>query len=69
MTGLPDFTPIHNNSSGFEAAQVDESIEETCFRLIVESTVFDNLTPDEREMFLADIALYCIAWIRDRKNF
>jgi len=66
---MPMFTPIHNNDSGFEAAEVDESIEETCFRLIIESPVFDCMNPREREMFLIEIAQLCITWVQDRENY
>jgi hypothetical protein len=69
LEGLPDYRPIHNNDSGFEAAVEDEAVEETCFRLIIECPTFDTMEPREREKFLLQIAMYCIAWTMDRENF
>jgi hypothetical protein len=67
--GLPDFTPIHNNTSGFEGAEYDEGIEETCFRLIIECPTFDQLDPEERKMFLLEIAQQCITWVQNRHDY
>ena len=68
-TDRPIFTPMHNNTFALEASQPDESVEETYFRLIIESPTFDALDPPDREQFLLTLAQQCIAWVQDRENY
>lgn len=68
MAGQPDFTETFNRN-GFEAAQEDEGIEDTAFRLLTENGVFEGLDPHERELFLLEIAQKCISWVQDRENY
>lgn len=65
---LPKFTPLIN-LAGLEAAHEDECVEDTYFRLIIESEFFDTLDPDDRELFLLAIAQSCIQWVLDRKVY
>lgn len=64
-----NFTPIHNNASGLEGALEDEGVEDTYFRLIIESLTFDSMNHDERETLLLEIANRCTAWVLDRHNY
>lgn len=68
-TWPPAFTPMHNNTTALEAAQEDEAVEETYFRLIIESPTFDIMDPRDREMFLLELAQQCITWVQDRENY
>ena len=65
----PEFTPIHQNDSGLEAANEDESVEETYFRLILESVTFDRMNSQDKEMFLLEIAAQCIHWVQNRHDY
>jgi len=63
-----DLSPMVN-MNGIEGANEDEAVEDTYFRLIIESPFFDDLDPDDRELFLTEIARRCLDWVLDRKNF
>jgi hypothetical protein len=69
VTDFPDFTPLHNSFAGIEGANEDETVEDTYFRLIIESPFFDDLDPEDRELFLLTIAQSCIQWTLDRKDY
>ena len=62
MTNLPDFTPLTGDD-------MDEAVEDAYFRLIIESPFFDDLEPEDRELFLLTIAQSCIQWTLDRKDY
>lgn len=62
MPDLPDFSSI---TGGLP----DESVEETYFRLIIESAYFDGLDPNEREALLLELAQQCITWVQDKENY
>lgn len=64
----PVFTMMFNGN-GLEAAQPDEAVEETYFRLIIESGFFDNLDPNERELFLIGLMQEMLTWLGDRHNY
>lgn len=66
--GMPVFTIMHGGN-GLEEAQVDEAVEETYFRLIIESAYFDAMIPDERELFLIGLMQEMLTWLGDRHQF
>jgi hypothetical protein len=69
LAGLYPFHPIHNNESGLERADCDESVEETYFRLIIESPVFEWIKAnDDPAMFLLELAQQCISWVQEQHN-
>lgn len=63
------FTPVHNNTAALEAAEPDECIEETYFRLIIESPTFDAMNSEDREMFLLELAQNCVTWVQQRRDY
>lgn len=65
---LPKF-PMMFNGNGIQGADEDECVEDTYFRLIIESEFFDTLEPDDRELFLLAIAQSCIDWVLQRKVY
>lgn len=66
---LPHFTPIYNNTSGLEGAREDEAVEETYFRLIIESPTFQWIAEnDDPELFLLGLMQECITWMSTRKD-
>lgn len=66
--GHTPFAPMFNGN-GLEEANEDESVEETYFRLIIESPYFDAMDSENREMFLLSLAQECISWVQDRNVF
>lgn len=68
--GCDDPTPYEVKLAfPFEGGNVDEAIEDTYFRLIIESSFFDHLNSEDREIFLLTIAQSCIQWTLDRKDY
>lgn len=61
--------PVHFNGNGLQDSQPDETVEDTYFRLIIESPLFDGWDSTEREMFLLELAQNCISWVQDRNNY
>jgi hypothetical protein len=67
---MSDFTPLTNSSfSGIEGGDPDEAVEDTYFRLIIESPFFKQLDPDDQEGFLLYLAQACIQWVQERKDY
>jgi hypothetical protein len=67
---MTEFTPLHNSSfSGIEGGDPDEAVEDTYFRLIIESPLFKQLEPDEQEIFLITLAQNCLQWVMERKDY
>ncbi len=64
-----ELTKLHGSFAGIEAGNVDEAVEDTYFRLMIESPFFDNLDSEDRELFLLTIAQSCIQWTLDRKDY
>lgn len=52
-----------------DAEVTTESPEAQAFRNLIETSTFDDLDPDDRELFLLGVAQLCLTWITDRKNF
>jgi len=46
-----------------------EPIADRFFRMLVETDLFEALTPQEREAVLLAVTQKCIAWVVDREHF
>lgn len=47
----------------------DETVEEAFFRSMIETEFFDKLDPEDRELFLLEIASQCISWVMARRDY
>lgn len=66
---LPKF-PMMFNGNGIQGADEDECVEDTYFRLIIESEFFHTMDddPEDQELFMLLLGQACIDWVVRRKG-
>lgn len=52
-----------HGGNGLEGAQEGESVEDTCLRLITNTSFFLAMNQRDQDIFLLELATQCIYWV------